>query len=135
MGGIEQKLQASAAGNRLQGLHVAGATPGVDANDPGGARRNHLFHLRRIEVVRGWVDIAEYRRDFLPLERVGRGYECERWYDHFARKTQRADGDFQGDRSVTHGDAMAHAEKSAICPRTAERTGHCSSASCGPACH
>ena len=59
----------------------------------------------------GRVDIAEYRRDLLPLERVRGGYESERGHDHFAVKPQRADGNFQRDRAVAHGDAMAYSEE------------------------
>ena len=105
---VEQELQAAAAGNRFQRVDVAGAAPGVHADDAGGARRDHLFHLRRVNRVGARVDVAEYRRDLLPLQRVRRGDESERRHDYLAGQAEGPDGDFQRYRRVAHRHALPH---------------------------
>ena len=57
------------------------------------------------------VDIAEYRRDLLPLERVRRGNESKRRHDDFAREAERSDGDLQSNRGIAHGDAVSDANE------------------------
>ena len=81
----------------------------MDADDPGGFRGDERLDLAGIECVRLRVDVAEDRRDLLPFQRVRGRDERERWHDHLAAQTRRADGDLQAHGAVTHGDAVAHA--------------------------
>ena len=111
MGGVEDQLQVAALGDLAQGLDVARPAPDMHADDARGARRDHGLHLGRVEVVRGRIDIAEDRRDLLPLQGVGGGDEGKRGDDHFAVQSQSADGDLQRHGGVAHGDAVLDAQE------------------------
>src|SRR6185437_9017145 len=82
----------------------------MHTDNAGGARGNHAPHRLRIEVVRGRVDIGKYRSDALPVQRVCRGYERPRRYDHFAREPQRTNCYLERNGAVAHGDAVLYAE-------------------------
>ena len=56
------------------------------------------------------IDVGKHGCDSLPLQRVGRGDESVGRHNHLAREFQSADGDFQGDRGVAHGDDVSDAE-------------------------
>ena len=107
--GIEQQPEMAPPGDPLQSLHVARPAPDVHADNPGGAGRDRLLDARRIQGVRPRVDIAEDRRDLLPLQGVRRGDEGERGHNHLALQSQGANGDLQGHGAVAHGDAVLDA--------------------------
>jgi sugar O-acyltransferase (sialic acid O-acetyltransferase NeuD family) len=111
MSGIEQQLQVSAARNSIESVNIARSAPGVNSDDACRAGRNHFLDLRRIEIVRSRIDIAEHRRNLLPLKGVGCGDEREGRNNHFTRQTQSPDGNFQRYRGIAHRNAVGHANK------------------------
>src|SRR2546423_676378 len=57
------------------------------------------------------IDIAKNGCDLLPLECVRGGNESERRNDYFTVKTESANGYFQSDRRIAHGDAVLNADE------------------------
>ena len=111
VGCIEHELQVPAAGNGFQTIDVARPTPSVNADDTASPWRDHSLDLRRIKIVGSRVDVAEYRCDLLPLERVCRGDESERRHDDLAGEIERPDGDLQSNRGIAHGNAVTDADE------------------------
>ncbi len=71
----------------LKPRDVACPPPKVDAENPRRTRCDQLRHASRVDVVRDWIDVAEYRREPLPKQRVRRANERKRWDDHLAGQT------------------------------------------------
>ena len=106
VGRIKQELQVSPARNRFQCVDVARAAPDMYADDAAGAGRNHFLDLRRVEVMGFGVDIAEDRRNFLPLKGMRRGDKSERRHDYFSGQPERTYCNFQRNRGIAHGNAV-----------------------------
>src|SRR5262245_38204213 len=70
--GIEHQREAVRVSDLGQGADIATTAPQMNANDPARARRNQRLDPLRVEVVSGWIDIAEDRRDAVPQQRVRR---------------------------------------------------------------
>jgi hypothetical protein len=110
VGSVEEQFQISTPGDIAQSCGVAGASPDVDTKYARCARRNHALDQFRIESMRTRIDIAEYGRNLLPLQRVRRSDKRKRRYNHFAGEAQRPDRDLQGNGPVASRDAVAHSE-------------------------
>ena len=61
----------------LQCIDLARTTPHMHTQNAGGAVGDEPLDLRRIEHMRLGIDVAEHRRDLLPLQRVCGGNEGE----------------------------------------------------------
>src|SRR5262245_25894013 len=81
----------------------------MHSNNAGCAGRNQLFHAPRIQIVGFGIEVAKDGGDLLPVQRVRRGDEGKRWNDYLARQAQRADGNLQGNGSVTHRNSVLYA--------------------------
>ena len=89
----------------------------------------------RVEVVRPRVDVAEDRRDLLPLQGVGGRDERERRHDDLAGQAGGADGDLQRDACRCTWRCSADAEQwRRRAARTPARAGRRWSASGGRGC-
>ncbi len=110
VGGIVKNLEIVGGGDDVDGIGIAGAAPEVNADDAGGARGDHAGDLCGVDGEGVGIDVAEDGGDFLPLEGVGGGDEGEGGDDDFAFKFEGADGDFECDGSVAHGDAIFDAD-------------------------
>jgi hypothetical protein len=84
VGRVEQQLQPPAIGNLRKAFDVARTPPEMHAQDASGPRGNQLLDPLWIESMRGGVDVAEDRRDLLPLQCVGRCDKGRRGQDHLA---------------------------------------------------
>src|SRR5262249_44999475 len=67
---IKQQSQLVALGNFGHGPDSARATPKMNANDAGRARRYLRFNPRQIEIMRLRIDVTEHRSNPMPLKRV-----------------------------------------------------------------
>src|SRR3989440_7109187 len=111
MRGVKYQSEITAPAYLFNRFHVTGVTPEVNADDSRCARRDHAFDLERIDCVPHRLDVGEYRRDLLPLERMRRGDERERRNDNFPSHAQGANRDFQCNSGVAHGHAVLYTGK------------------------
>src|SRR5262249_16171493 len=111
MRGVEQQGQVELSRDLYESVDIAGAAPEVNSDDAGGAWRDHLTGPARIEGGGFRIDVGEQRGELLALQRMGRGDEGERRYDHLAGKAAGADSKLQCNRTVAGGDTVSHPEQ------------------------
>ena len=98
--GVIDHLEAMAAGDRPQGVDVAGRSVAMHGQQGGRARGDGRLDLRRIEVEGHGVDVHEYGREAVPEERMRGRHEGERRGDDFALEVEDLHRGHERDRGV-----------------------------------
>jgi hypothetical protein len=80
----------------------------VDRQDPSRPGSNEFLDLAGINIVSGWIDVAENRCDLLPLQGMGGRNEGKRRHNNLAAQGKRTNRYLQSDGSITRRNAMLH---------------------------
>lgn len=110
VGGVEHQGEPVPVGDRLQGFNRAGPPVKMHGQDTAGRRCDGPLDCGRVEVVRHGVDVRKDGPDALPMKRMCRGDEGQRWNDHLAGEIQGADGQLQCLGAVGRHNAMGDLE-------------------------
>jgi hypothetical protein len=110
MGGVEHEREPVFIGNASQGLDVATTAPEMNSDQSAGSSRDQSLNPFWIDVVRSGVDVAEHRRNALPLQRMRSRDKRERGHDDFTGESSRPHRYLQTYRSVTDRDAVSYAK-------------------------
>src|SRR5437773_9088993 len=111
MRGIEEKFQSAPSSKIDKCIDITSASPDMDTENCAGSGANQLLHLERVEIVRGRIDIAEYRGDSQPSQRMRGSHESKRWKNDFAGETERSCQDLQPNGRVADTNAMLHTDE------------------------
>src|SRR5262249_5368336 len=108
---VEHEAQVVPARHLGEPIDIARLPPDVHADDAGGSWRDHALDGPRIYAVSIFLNVCEYRRDLLPLQRMGGGDEGVAWHNDLTGEPERTCGDLERNGSIGHRDAVAHAQQ------------------------